>query len=109
MRVIARRRQFLAGAAAAFLFMPISHALANIALETARKLAFRNIHTGEKLEAEYWVNGRYLPDALERINYVLRDFRTDEVHAIEPRLLDLLCVLHTHLDTFQPFEVISGY
>jgi uncharacterized protein YcbK (DUF882 family) len=77
--------------------------------ETVRSLAFDNLHTGEKLKLDYWLNGDYVPDALARINHLLRDFRNGEVHAIEPRLLDLLSVLHRTLGSTKPFQVISGY
>jgi len=77
--------------------------------ETVRSLAFDNLHTGEKLKLDYWLNGDYVPDALARINHLLRDFRNGEVHAIDPRLLDLLSVLHGKLGSAQPFQVISGY
>jgi len=74
-----------------------------------RALAFENLHTGEKLATVYFADGRYLPEAMRHINWLLRDFRTEQVHAIDPRLLDLLADLHGHLETRQPFHVISGY
>ena len=79
------------------------------ALPGARALAFRNIHTGESIRAEYWVDGRYVPDALSEIDWLLRDYRTDEVREIDRGLLDLLGLLRYALDTPEPFEVISGY
>src|SRR5579883_1401082 len=59
-----------------------------------RALAFQNLHTGEKLSTVYWADGRYLSDAMRHINWLLRDFRTDETHPIDPALLDLLTDLH---------------
>ena len=76
---------------------------------SVRKLAFDNLHTGEKVSVEYWMDGDYVPDALKSINTVLRDYRNGEVHVIEPKLLDLLSVLHDRLDSLAPFSVISGY
>jgi uncharacterized protein YcbK (DUF882 family) len=99
------RRHFLAGAGIS-LFAP-KPVLASAG--GARTLAFDNLHTGEKLEIDYWVNGRYLPDALAEVDHVLRDFRTGEVHPIAPDLLDLLALLRTQLETVQPVSVISGY
>ena len=46
---------------------------------------FTTLHTGERLEAIYWDAGRYLPDALAAVNYVLGDFRTGDEHMIDPR------------------------
>ena len=76
---------------------------------SARRLAFDNLHTGERLDVAYWENGAYLPDALEAVNHVLRDHRNNEVHVIEPRLLDLLTALSHRLEAGPNFEVISGY
>jgi uncharacterized protein YcbK (DUF882 family) len=77
--------------------------------DAARRLAFDNLHTGEKLDVAYWENGAYLPDALHAVNYVLRDHCNNEVHVIEPRLLDLLTALSRKMETTPKFEVISGY
>ena len=80
-----------------------------LAASTARSLAFDNIHTGEKMTIEYWANGTYVTDALSTINHLLRDYRNNEVHAIEPKLLDLLSLLHRSVGSNVPFQVISGY
>lgn len=74
-----------------------------------RALGLRHLHTGESLTVEYAAGERYLPDALAAVNHLLRDFRTGDVHAIDPALLDLLHQVARRLDTRQPFEVISGY
>ena len=76
---------------------------------TPRTLQFHNLHTGEGFNGAYWANGNYMPDALAEIRTVLRDFRTGDEHEIDRRLLDLLTVLHSRLETTEPFEVISGY
>jgi len=74
-----------------------------------RRLAFANLHTGETLDAAYWQGGAYIPDALAAVNYLLRDFRTGEVHPIEPTLLDLLVSLSGQTGVPAPYQVISGY
>jgi uncharacterized protein YcbK (DUF882 family) len=103
------RRRFLVGAGAALAVAPLSSVHAKIAHAGTRTLAFDNLHTGEKLKIEYWADGSYIPDALQSINHILRDYRNGEVHVIEPKLLDLLSVLHNRLETQSAFEVISGY
>lgn len=75
----------------------------------ARRLDFDSLHTGEKLSAVYWENGRYLSDGLREIDYVLRDFRTNEVRSIDPALLDLLHTLRLAMAYDRPISVISGY
>lgn len=74
-----------------------------------RELSFFNTHTGERLKTVYCCDGRYEPDALSAINHILRDFRVNEVKAIDPKLLDLLHQLGGTLETAQPFHIISGY
>jgi uncharacterized protein YcbK (DUF882 family) len=74
-----------------------------------RSLGLRHLHTGETLTVEYAVGENYLPDALAAVNRLLRDFRTGDVHPIDPGLLDLLHRVARRLDTRHSFEVISGY
>lgn len=74
-----------------------------------RRLRFDNLHTGEKVDLAYWAEGDYLPESLTEINRVLRDFRTEEVAAIDTGLLDLLHRVSTAMGTSRPFQVISGY
>ena len=110
MKLIKTRRQALglvAGAAAALIAAP-AIAAPRFAADR-RALAFHNLHTGENLDLVYWSDGAYHPDALHRINYLLRDFRTGDVCPIDPRLLDLLVEVNGRLDTTDPFQVISGY
>ena len=74
-----------------------------------RALNLVHTHTSERLRVEYFTGGRYLPDALASVNHFLRDFRTGEVYAIDPGLLDLLHRLAGKAGTTRPFQVISGY
>jgi uncharacterized protein YcbK (DUF882 family) len=57
----------------------------------------------------YWAEGNYITPALKDIDHVLRDFRTGDVARIDPRLLDLLHLLRSRLESTEPFHVISGY
>jgi len=74
-----------------------------------RWVKLRNIHTDEKLEAVYWENGAYVPDAVKALNHVLRDYRNDEVHPIDPGLYDILGKIAEKTQTKAHFQVISGY
>ena len=74
-----------------------------------RSLDFFNTHTRESLRACYFEQGRYQPDALVRINTILRDHRTDDVQPIDCRLLDVLYALKTTINPRTPFHIISGY
>lgn len=72
-------------------------------------LSFYNLHTGERLRTVYRADGRYVKASLAEIDHLLRDHRTDDVHAIDPQLIDLLHAIQTELGTREPFHVISGY
>jgi uncharacterized protein YcbK (DUF882 family) len=69
----------------------------------------RHTHTGESLSLAYAHGDAYLPDALARLNWFLRDFRNGESRPIDPQLLDRLHLLGELTGTRAPFEVISGY
>lgn len=74
-----------------------------------RRLAFHNLHTGERLKTIYWERGEYLPSALAEIDAILRDHRTGEVWQMAPELIDLVHGLTARLGTAQPVQIISGY
>ena len=74
-----------------------------------RSLKFYNLHTGESLTTQYCERGCYVEGALREINYIMRDFRANEIKPIDPRLLDLLYSLNRRLATQEPFHLISGY
>lgn len=74
-----------------------------------RSISLYNIHNGESLNTVYWQDGAYIPEAMQEINYILRDRRNGEVEAMDPRLIDLLAQLKARVDGSKPFHVISGY
>jgi uncharacterized protein YcbK (DUF882 family) len=108
------RRDFLvlAGATAAGAIAAPSFPMPAIALPVARykrSLAFHNLRTGDKLDIVYWAEGKYLPEATREIARVMRDGRTDEVHAIDHGLVDLMARLRGTLRSSQPIQVVCGY
>lgn len=74
-----------------------------------RSLELHHLHTGETLTSTYWNGLDYDSAALESINHVLRDFRTNDVYPIDGKLLDILHTVRTELGVDAPFEVIGGY
>lgn len=102
------RRQFLTAAAIAGAAVLLPRPLQ--ARGAPRSLDFLNTHTGETLlDLEYFTGAGYVPSALEEVNHCLRDWRTDEVHPIDPALLDYLHGLVQATGSRRPFEIISGY
>jgi uncharacterized protein YcbK (DUF882 family) len=107
-RIAVDRRTFIRNASAAALTLAPMGAACARALER-RSLSFVHTHTGESLSAVYFQDGRYQASSLEQINHLLRDFRTDDVHPIDPSVLDILFDLQTRVNRSDPYEVISGY
>ena len=51
----------------------------------------------ESLTVTYMKNGKYIPSAMKKINYILRDWRRNEVITIDPKTIDLMWELHADL------------
>jgi uncharacterized protein YcbK (DUF882 family) len=75
----------------------------------ARHIALRNLHTGERLELDYFRDGDYLGAALAAIEGLLRDVRTGDQGAVDPKLLDYLADAATTVGARPVFSVLSGY
>ena len=54
------------------------------------RLRLFHTHTNERIDIVYKVGDTYIPSALARLNYFLRDHRTGDVRAYDPREFDLL-------------------
>jgi uncharacterized protein YcbK (DUF882 family) len=98
-----------AAVSATFATAPALGWAAAMAGAETRRVTLHNIHTGESLDAVYWEKGAYIPEVMVEVNRVLRDFRTGDVHNIDPNLMDLLGSISTKVETRTPFQVISGY
>jgi len=83
-------------------------ALDGIALKE-RSLSLFNPHTKERFEGIYWCDGEYVPNALNNINHIMRDIRTNDVKLIDTHLLDLIFSISVKLKPKASFRVISGY
>ncbi|MEI7839065.1 MAG: DUF882 domain-containing protein [Methylococcaceae bacterium] len=75
----------------------------------SKMISLQNPHTGDRLRLTYFERGLYIEDALQEIDYVLRDYHTGDIHPIDPALLDQLYDLKLSLGVSRPFNVISGY
>ncbi len=76
---------------------------------SAWRVSFRHEHTGESFSGVYRVGDKYLPEAFQRMNYVLRDFRTHEVFPMDPRAIDVISVIQRKIGNGKPLQVLSGY
>ncbi|RAU21206.1 hypothetical protein CU669_14755 [Paramagnetospirillum kuznetsovii] len=104
------RRGFLTmgfGAAAALVVStPVEAAVRRM---PERSLHLYNTHTGESLKSVYWAEGRYQTKTIAQISRFLRDHRNGAIHAIDPRLLDLMASVQKKVGAKGAIHIISGY
>ncbi len=80
-----------------------------VAAGETRTLSLYHVHTKESLVITYKRNGRYLPSALEKINFIMRDWRKNQSTAIDPKTVDLMWELHADLGSKAPIHIICGF
>ena len=79
-------------------------------ISSESRLTLFHTHTRERLDIVYRRDGQYLPEALNRLDYFLRDHRTGDVHHYDPRVFDLLHDLLTSLGRpDSEIDIICGY
>ena len=54
-----------------------------------RRIRMYSGRTGESLDTVYWVDGKYIREALNEINIFMRDWRSGEAIGIDPRTVDV--------------------
>jgi len=74
-----------------------------------RALALDNERTSEWMNTVYWADGEYIPDAMESLNYILRDWRQEKEIQMDPTAIDILSAAKRLLETDEPFRIVSGY
>ncbi len=84
-------------------------ARAAVAAPHERVLRFHNTHTGESLQSVFWAEGQFIPDALQDINKLLRDHRSNTIAAIDPELLLLVQKVSAQFGSNNVVHIISGY
>jgi len=103
------RRRLLSQAAALAAPALLLTRPAGAAVAQPDRLSFVHRHSGESLSIGWRLHGVCDPLALRRIERLLRDVRTGEVHPIDPALLDQLHRVVALTGTRAPIEVLSGY
>lgn len=83
---------------------------AELASQPEYRLRLHHLHTGEDIDVIYRIGNTYLPDALARLNYFLRDHRTDNVSHYDPKEFDVLHELMTSLGRPNGvIDIVCGY
>lgn len=73
-------------------------------------LHLHHLHTGESLDIVYRVGNTYVPAAMEKLNYFLRDHRTNDVSRYDPKEFDLLHALMNKLGKSNDvIDIVCGY
>ena len=109
-----QRRSFLKSSAllATALSVPALGRAATVssaAMPHERSLHMYNTHTGESLKSVFWAEGKFVPEAMNDINKLLRDHRNNQVAQIDPKLLFLLDQVSTQVGANSVVHIISGY
>lgn len=76
---------------------------------TERRLAFYMVHTKETIDIVYKRDGKFIPEAVKKLNWFMRDWRRDEATKMDPAVYDLVWELRSELKSEKPTHVISGY
>ncbi|MDR3631809.1 MAG: DUF882 domain-containing protein [Desulfocapsaceae bacterium] len=72
-------------------------------------LTFYHTHTGENLQIRYSPKKGCSFSTQRKVNEFLRDFRTEQVHPIDPQLLEILTQIQVFSGSTGTYEIISGY
>ncbi len=74
------------------------------------QLKMTNQHTGENIDIVYRIGDTYLPEALEKLNYFLRDHYTQDVSNYDPKEFDVLHAMMARLGRLDGvITVVCGY
>lgn len=103
------RRNFLKRSTILVAGLSITSPIAAFATrEPLQTLTFYHTHTGEQLQINH-TSGIVSAANQLKINTFLRDFRTGEIHQIDPNLLDIISAVKKRSRCDGIIEVISGY
>lgn len=74
------------------------------------RLKLQNLHTGESLDIVYRVGDTYIPEALKKLDYFLRDHYTQDVISYDPKEFDVLHLVMQRLHrTNGVIDIVCGY
>jgi len=76
-----------------------------------KRIAFRNIHTNDTVDARFFGADGWDHQGLAELNHGLRDWRNNEVTAMDPQLMLLLSAIRDKLGVAPQtrIDLISGY
>jgi len=95
---------------AALLLLSGARGLQNaIAEGDTRSISLHHIHTDEDITITFKRNGQYDEAALEKLNWLLRDWRRDQQTRMDPHLIDIVWEVQRETGSKGPIWVVCGY
>ena len=77
---------------------------------TKYELKLHHLHSGESIDVVYRVGDTYIPAAIEKLDYFLRDSRTQDEKAYDPREFDVLHTVMARLGRPEGvIDIVCGY
>ncbi|MCU1322121.1 MAG: hypothetical protein JWM43_1770 [Acidobacteriaceae bacterium] len=81
-----------------------------VAITDDFRLKLHNLHTNETLDIVYRVGDTYVPEAVEKLNFFLRDRHTQDVAVYDPKEFDVLHGLLSRLRRPNGvIDIVCGY
>ena len=74
-----------------------------------RSLNMISRRTGERFKGIYCIDNEYIPEVLEEISFIMRDWRRNETKTIDRRTIDIIAASNNLLNTNEPYTLLSGY
>jgi uncharacterized protein YcbK (DUF882 family) len=74
-----------------------------------RRIKMYSGRTGESIDTIYWLEGDYIPEVFQEINYFMRDWRSGESIGMDARTVDIMAASHRLMDVSEPYMLLSGY
>lgn len=105
----AKRFVLVAGSAFGLLAFGTTQVGNAIANGDTRTIEIYHTHTQESLTVTYKRNGSYDSASLEKLNWLLRDWRRDEPIKMDPRLFDIVWETHRAVGSQDAIHVVSAY
>ena len=84
--------------------------LAMVSTPKPRILAFRNLNTGERLSGVFSLSSGFNASMLKKLDYFMRDKRTNQVHRMDPNLFMKFYRIQSNLGLqTAEIQIICGY
>jgi uncharacterized protein YcbK (DUF882 family) len=95
-----------------FLLSPLDASSPSATTPTPQEyqLHLYHTHTGERLDIVYRRGDQYIPEAIAKLDYFLRDHRTGDVRHFDPKLYDILADLTAAIGRPNAeIDIVCGY